>query len=328
MKKYHQSKTPFISIIIPLYVVVDRFYDDLEKFKKIKYTNFEILIVHDSKVVVKRDKWIKLKYISTKKERTGPAEKRDVALKIAKGEICAFIDDDAYPDSFWLKNAVSVFTDDIAAVGGPGLTPPEDTFWEQVTGLVYSSLFCGGAARYRFVKGKRQEVVDYPAYNLFVKTDILKKVGGYGSHFYGGEDTFLCLKLIKAGYHIMYSPDVVVYHHKRKLFFDYYKQIANIGKHRGYFVKKYPETSFHYWYFLPSILLLGLCGGLIISVLFPNIFIPLVLLVVGFYLLGVLSVIKKNNIVMALLAGIGIIMTHIVYGFTFLEGLATRELYR
>lgn len=328
MQKIKVQKEPFISIIIPLYVIVDRFYTDLEIFSKLQYKNFEILIVHDSKAVFTKNSWKKIKYISTRKLRTGPAEKRDVALKYAKGVICAFIDDDAYPDPLWLKNAVKVFQKDIAAVGGPGLTPPEDTFWEQVTGHVYSSIFCGGAAQYRFIKGKRQKVVDYPAYNLFVRTDALKKVGGYGSHFYGGEDTFLCLKLIKAGFTIIYDPEVVVYHHKRKLFFDYARQIANIGKHRGYFVKKYPATSFHFWYFLPSILLIGFVGSLLASAIYPPFFPYFIAMLALFYLLGVVSVIRRAPFIQALLAGIGIIMTHLVYGQAFIKGLLIKNLVR
>ena len=37
MNKIKQPKESFISIIIPLYVIVERFHKDIEKFKKIKY---------------------------------------------------------------------------------------------------------------------------------------------------------------------------------------------------------------------------------------------------------------------------------------------------
>lgn len=327
-KKNVNTNEPLISIIIPLYVIVDRFYEDLEKFKYLKYKNYEILVIHDAIGLKRKLDDEKVKFISTRKKRTGPAEKRDFALKFVKGEICAFVDDDAYPDPLWLKNAVKVFNKKIAAVGGPGLTPSEDYFWERVTGLVYSSIFCGGAAQYRFVKRKRQLVVDYPAYNLFVRTDVLKKVGGYGNHFYGGEDTFLCLKLIKAGYKIQYDPDVVVYHHRRKLFFDYFRQISNIGRHRGYFVKKFPETSFHYWYFLPSTLMVGFFLGVLLSVVYNWFLVYYVFFLLCFYVLAVASVIKSSNIIMSLFAGIGIILTHISYGIAFIEGLLTKKIVR
>ena len=250
MKRH--MKLPKISIVIPLYVICDRFFTDLKKFQRLNYSNYEILVVCDKKVDIKEPK---VKVLLTGKKVTGPAEKRDLALFKAGGEICAFIDDDAYPDPNWLMSAVNIFKNPkIAAVGGPGITPKEDLYPAQLTGLVYSSFFCGGFARHRFIQEKARFTTDFPAYNLIVKTSVLRKVGGYGSSFYGGEDTFLCLKIVKAGWKIFYSPKVVVYHHRRPLFGPYLAQIHNVGIHRGYFAKRFPETSRRISYFLPSLL--------------------------------------------------------------------------
>lgn len=319
-------KKPHISIIIPLYVIGERFFEDLKKFKKLNYSNFEIIIVSDKKISLPLINK-KIKLILTHKKKTGPAEKRDLAIEMAKGEICAFIDDDAYPDRNWLKNAIMELKDPrIDAVGGPGLTPPEDSFWKQVTGLVYSSFFCGGFAQYRFVKGRKRFVVDYPAYNLFVRTDILKKVGGYGSYFYGGEDTFLCLKLIKAGYKILYSPNVVVYHHRRPLFFGYLKQIANVGKHRGYFAKRFPETSAYFWYFIPTTLAIGFIFLLLISLFNYQAIVIFLSLLSFFFILAWSSVVYKGPILNSFFAASGVILTHIFYGLSFIRGLTIKKL--
>lgn len=318
--------SPKISIIIPLYVITDRFFTDLQKFTELNYENYEILIVCDKKVDISVPK---TKLILTGNKKTGPAEKRDLGLEYAKGEICAFIDDDAYPDSDWLKNAIGYFQDiRIAAIGGPGLTPPEDNFWEQITGLVYRSYFCGGPTQHRFVKAKKEFVTDYPAYNLLVKTSILKKIGGYGSYFYGGEDTFLCLKIIKAGYKILYDPEVVVYHHRRSLFFGYLKQIANVGMHRGYFAKHFPETSRQIGYFIPSVLFVGFWSGIIISIYSPAIRLIYTLIIVSLFILGILSVIRKTNLINSVLVSISIFLTHMCYGAYFIVGLIKKDLKR
>src|SRR3989304_6744662 len=132
MKKY-----PKVSIVIPLWVIEPRFFEDLKKFESLDYPNYEVLGMTDTKIEAP-GKLVKV--VLTGKKRTGPAEKRDIALKVAKGEIIAFIDDDAYPKPDWLKKAVRNFKDEkIAGVGGPGLTPPEEGFREQITGVVYSS---------------------------------------------------------------------------------------------------------------------------------------------------------------------------------------------
>ena len=320
-------KNPYVSIIIPLYVIEDRFFKDLKKYNDLNYKNFEIIFVSDRKVLISGIKNAKL--LLTNKKSTGPAEKRDLAISRAKGVICAFIDDDAYPDPGWLKNAIAEFNNpNISAVGGPGLTPPEDHFWEQTTGLVYSSFFCGGVAQYRFVKGKRKLVEDYPAYNLLVRTDALRKVGGYGSYFYGGEDTFLCLKLTKAGYRILYSPSVVVYHHRRPLFFGYLKQIASVGKHRGYFAKRFPETSAIFWYFIPSALSLGFVFLLLTSLFNYQVGKIFIFSLFLFFILAWSSVIYKGPILNSFFAAIGIILTHIFYGTSFIKGLSLDKLRR
>lgn len=313
-------KLPKISIVIPLYVICNRFFEDLKKFSDLDYPDYEILIICDQLVEIDVPK---VKLILTKLKNTGPAQKRDIALFRARGKILAFIDDDAYPDKKWLINAVKHFLDrNIAAVGGPGVTPPEDSYWSQLTGLVYSSLFCGGHARHRFNKEKARFIEDYPAYNLFVRKAVLKKIGGYGSNFYGGEDTYLCLKIINAGFKIFYDPEILVYHHRRPLFTPYLKQILNIGVHRGYFAKIFPETSRRFIYFLPSILSIGLVSSLILAK--PE----SIVILLSFLLMGTVSVIRRTSPLNAIIVGFAIILTHLFYGTGFIKGLFTKNLTR
>ena len=70
----------------------------------------------------------------------GPAEKRDIGAKSARGNFLAFIDDDAYPAPEWLTSAVAIFEDDrVGAVGGPAVTPNSDSLLLQASGAVYQS---------------------------------------------------------------------------------------------------------------------------------------------------------------------------------------------
>lgn len=323
-------KYPKVSIIIPLYVISDRFFQDLLKFNNLNYPNYEILIICDRKVALSRFKGIKIRFILTHQNSTGPAEKRDIALKYSKGEFCAFIDDDAYPDSKWLKNAIKKLDNPyIVGVGGPGITPKEDNYWEQLTGIVYGSFFCGGLARYRFIKQNSRYVNDYPAYNLILRTKILKKVGGYGNHFYGGEDTFLCLKLIKAGHKIFYDPSIMIYHHRRPLFRPYLKQIFNIGIHRGYFFKKFPETSRKLFYLLPSIAFITLIIILLVAFISSVGLYVLATTMTLVFIVLILSINQKGiSLKDRFLASIGIVLTHCTYGTGFIRGLLTSNLVR
>lgn len=196
---------------------------------------------------------------------TSPAEKRDAALPHVRGEICAFIDDDAYPSEDWFERALACLRDgDVVAVGGPGVTPPESPLPERVGGAYYESRLGSGALRYRFrpVGGVR-DVDDFPAYNFFVRTEALRDVGGWATRFYGGEDTKLCLALVRSGHRIVYDPRVLVYHYRRPVFRPHMRQIANVGRHRGWFVRSFPETSRRAIYFAPAAAVAGALGTLI-----------------------------------------------------------------
>jgi GT2 family glycosyltransferase len=322
-------KEPLVSIIIPLHVTGDRFYRDLKKFEKLNYRNYEILVVCDKKITLPDVKHVKL--ILTGAKGTGPAEKRDIAARKAKGSICAFIDDDAYPDVHWIKTAVHHFVrnKDIIAVGGPGVTPPDDDRMAKLGGLVYESEYTSGKLQMRFkpVGERTKEILDWPAYNLFIRTGVMKKVGGWESTFYGGEDTFICLKMLAHG-QMIYDPKVIAYHHRRPLFLPHMKQIYNVGVHRGFFFKKYPETSRQLLYFLPTVLTLGF-WFLVAGSFFSTIFLGIFLLVFGVFFGMALSTVYGNtDTVGALLASLGILVTHMAYGVGFIKGLTLHTLDR
>ena len=122
---------PKVSIIIPLQKFSDYARESLKHCLSLDYSDFEILLLPDSEVKIDSPK---VKVIPT--GHIGPSEKRDLALKYATGEILAFIDDDAYPTQTWLKEAVKHFQDEkIAAVGGPAITPPDDSLLSFTTSL-------------------------------------------------------------------------------------------------------------------------------------------------------------------------------------------------
>ena len=320
---------PKVSIIIPLYVICDRFFNDLHKYENLNYSDYEILVVCDKRIHMPEIKNTRL--ILTRKKQTGPAEKRDIGLAQAKGTICAFIDDDAYPDSKWIKIAVRHFVrnKDIIAVGGPGVTPPDDGRMAQLGGMVYMSGYTSGQLKMRFTPvGERTRVVeDWPAYNLFVRTNVMKKVGGWGSTYYGGGDTFICMKMLDYG-RLLYDPNVVVYHHRRPLFTQHLRQIFNVGVHRGFFFKRHPETSRHLLYLIPTTL--TLCFWILFFLSFTS---PLVLgiflLSFGFFFgIAMSNVLSITDIPGTIIASIGIITTHMAYGIGFLRGLSVHNLNR
>ncbi len=301
------KKTEKVSIVIPLYVKTPYFYEAVGRSLELDYPDFEILIGVDGKTKVTIDDK-RVKILRTGAKRTGPAEKRDICLRHAKGKYIAFLDDDSYPEENWLTKAIEILKrNKVAAVCGPGLTPPLDSFSQKITGAILASKFGSGPYFYRFTKGEKRFVDDYPAYNMLVTKDALKKVGGWGTKFYGGEDTALCLKLINAGEKIYYHPDIVVYHHRRRFPMEYAKQVGNVGHHRGYFVKVYPKTSLRFSYFAPAIF----------TLLFPFV----ILISPIFYVVIFIESFDKNPLLINLILPFGIIVNYLSYGANFIKGL-------
>lgn len=256
----------------------------------------------------------------------GPAWKRDRALNFADGEILAFIDDDAYPHKDWLRCAVKNFEDpEVAAVGGPAVTPGNDILKAKASGLVFSSLLVSGNYSYRYLVGKRQEVDDYPSCNFLVRKSVMRQIGGFNTKFWPGEDTIFCLDITKKlKKKIIYDPTVLVYHHRRQLFGPHLRQVSSYALHRGYFVKKFPETSLKISYFLPSIFVLGLALG-------PAVFfVPLIKQAYFFglflYLFLVFGYSFSKGLRLITLVFFGIILTHCTYGIFFLKGLISKRL--
>jgi glycosyltransferase involved in cell wall biosynthesis len=316
-----------VSVIVPLHrptPVARRCLDEVAALQDVHY---ELIVVSDQAVDGLPP--MARPVVTGARGDTSPAEKRDAAIEHVRGAVCAFLDDDAYPAANWLERALATLQDPtIDAVGGPGVTPPGSSLRERLGGAFYESRLGSGSLRHRFrPENGMRDIDDWPAYNFFVRTDVLRSIGGWASRFYGGEDTKVCLALVQAGHRIVYDPAVIVYHFRRPMFRAHMRQVGNVGRHRGYFVRAFPETSARPLYFAPSLALLAApvvlawalrrrerlvrvgaaaaagAGGIAVSALRDG----------------------EGGAVAALLPA-ALVAGHAAYGAGFLRGLATREL--
>jgi GT2 family glycosyltransferase len=291
------------------------------------YPSVEVIVVSDAETRLPLG--VKL-VLSTANRDTGPGEKRDLGMHAADGDYLAFIDDDAVPRSDWLTQAVRLFEDEgIGAVAGPGVTPPGSAWKERAGGAFYGSWLGSGPYRYRFRPGTRRDVDDYPAYNLIVRRTAADHVRGWGTGFYGGEDTVICLALVEAGWRIVYDPSVVVYHRRRPVLRPHLAQVGNVGRHRGYFVKAYPRTSLRPSYFLPTLGTAALVG-LTVAASVSGRARTLLGVALSTYLLGgiILGLAEQDEPSIAVVLPAVALSSHVVYGVQFVRGLLTRRLHR
>lgn len=319
------------SVIIPVKAINDYIFEAFPYLIDIDYADYEVLIFPDEmpeQSVLERLANDRVRIIASGK--TGPAQKRDMSMQHASGNIFAFIDDDAYPRKDWLKNAEKWFSDDtVGAVGGPAVTPENVGVLERAGGYILSSFLCSGSNVRRYAPGKICEDDDIPSVNLIVRRDVFEKINGFDSDFYPGEDTKLCHDITRIlGKRIVYDPEILVYHHRRKLFFPHLKQISNYARHRGYFMKVLPQTSFRLIYFVPLLFLLGIVFGGVVSFFIPVLRYVYVGVLLLYAVIDLLTVFHFKYVLSSILAFFGLFATHITYGIFTVVGLFSKRLTR
>jgi GT2 family glycosyltransferase len=320
-----------ISIIIPF----KRWSSDLDEcliqIQKLSFKEFEVILLPDDPIEIPTSyQGMSISIIPT--GAINPALKRDQGVSGSEGKYLAFIDDDAYPKTNWLDIAYKIFITqpNTGAVGGPAITPKTDSFWARVSGAVFLSRFSGGfPERYTPIPPARV-VSDWPSVNLIVRRETFEAAGGFDSEFWPGEDTLFCQKISqKTSKIILYEPELIIWHHRRKKLQKHLRQIGNYGLHRGYFAKKFPENSRKIIYFIPTLWVLFVLSGFVISLFIKWLFI--------FYLAGWISYlivlsISLNDICRYETKAVGccaipyILLTHFWYGIKFTQGLITKKL--
>lgn len=317
---------PKFSVVIPVRTINDYLKETITHLEELDYPNFEVIVITDTWEQYPTDS--RFRFLASGPR--GPGEKRNIGAIAAVGDILAFLDDDAYPDADWLIHASQIFSNyDIYALGAPAVTPLDAAFFEKISGRVLESFLTSAGTVYRHVPRTRRLINDYPTVNLFVRKRAFLEIGGFSTEFWPGEDTKLCLDLVKKfGKRFLYDPKPIVYHHRRDTFLGHFKQISRFGQHRGQFAKIFPETSRLPSYFVPSFFVLGVILGPLISFFFPMLWqLYFGVLLVYFWLLlieGAIASKKERDFSVLVYVVVGIFLTHLVYGVNFIIGYLKR----
>lgn len=260
--------------------------------------------------------------------KVGPATKRDIGAQYTKAKYLAFLDDDAYPSPTWSKVLIEFINNSEDAIAGPAITPPDAPIMEKASGFVYETILGGGNTRYRYRPGNKCIYVDdYPTVNLVVNRDKFIEVGGFDSKYWPGEDTKFCLDFTRRGYKILYTPDLLVSHHRRTLFRPHIKQITGYATHRGFFFKRFPETSRRLTYVLPTLFTIGVLFGHLMGLIHLAFLYIYFLVIFMYFIINLIDSFRlTKNITLTILTVTGVFLTHIFYGIFFFKGLLTKEL--
>ena len=226
---------PFFSVIVCTYNGSATIRDCMEALKRLKYPSFEVIVVNDGSTdqVAAIVKEYPVRLINTK--NNGLSSARNTGMNNAKGNILAYIDDDAYPDEHWLHYlAYAYIHSSHGAMGGPNIIPPEDGLLAQCVADAP-----GGPVHVLLNDDIAEHI---PGCNFSVRKDVLMKVGGFDPLYRSaGDDVDACWRIQEAGYTIGYHPSALVWHHRRNSLKAYWKQQKGYGKAEALLESKWPE---------------------------------------------------------------------------------------
>jgi cellulose synthase/poly-beta-1,6-N-acetylglucosamine synthase-like glycosyltransferase len=127
----------------------------------------------------------------------GPAAARNAGIRVSRGEIIAFTDDDCIPRRDWLREGAGAFVDGVAGASGKVLVPmngKKPTDYE--------------------VNAARLQFSEFVTASCFYRRHALLNIGGFDERFRMAwrEDSDLFFTLMKRQHRLAYAPKAVVEH--------------------------------------------------------------------------------------------------------------------
>jgi len=330
----------FVSVIIPSKrkALLKSCLASLEK-QTYPADMFEIIVISPEKYVEKHSSSIVIKNIIDKK--ANQAEARNIAEKLANGEILAFCDDDCILPPKWIETGARHFSvREIATVGGPSKPALENVpFRELLSGLLMISFLGTGSHRKAYTAASETKPrlcmpVEIICANMFVDRSKFREVGGF-NRIVPQEEDRLNTKFIKKGYWIVYDPDCFNIHYQRPYGYQFIRNIFWLMVGQGSLaMSRFSPSSIYY--LIPSIFVVSLIiGPFLFFVPYIKFLYILFLIIYAFSmfieswrLVFRLKIQKRLKILTFLLMPFVLLIHHIVAGIGFILGSFRQLLHR
>ena len=226
---------PRVSVIVCSHNGAGRIRECLERVEALDYPARETIVVDDGS----RDETAAVAgefgVLVIRTDHHGLSHARNAGLEASCGEIVAYLDDDSYPDSSWLKHLVSTLMESShVGAGGPNIAPPGD-------GLVADCVAnAPGGPTHVLLSDLEAEHI--PGCNMAFRVDALRTIGGFDPQFrVAGDDVDVCWRLQQRGWTLGFSPAAVVWHHCRTSVRAYWHQQRQYGRAEALLEQKWPE---------------------------------------------------------------------------------------
>jgi GT2 family glycosyltransferase len=225
---------------------------------------FEVIIVSLKPITNEAYSSIPVKTIID--EKANQAEARNIAEKIAKGEVLGFCDDDCILPAHWIESALKHFSNaKVATVGGPSIPPLKNvSLREIISGLLMMSFLGAGKHRKAYTPDSEAKprfctTVEIICANMFVDRARFREVGGFDGIVPQEEDR-LNNRFLRKGYKLVYDPECFNIHYQRPWGIKAIRNIFWLMAGQGSLtVKRHAPSSI--WYLIPPLFVIGLIAG-------------------------------------------------------------------
>jgi O-antigen biosynthesis protein len=226
---------PMISVVVCSYNGSRTIEECLAGISRLRYPSYEVIVVDDGSTDATAEiaRGFDVKLIST--ENGGLSRARNIGWQNARGEIVAYIDDDATPDADWLSYlAIGYRSGEFAGMGGPNIQPYDDD------ALAHCVASAPGGPIHVLTSDRVAEHI--PGCNMSFRRHVLEEIGGFDTRFrIAGDDVDICWRVQDAGYVIGFHAGAMVWHHRRNRVKIYWKQQLNYGRAEAMLERKWPQ---------------------------------------------------------------------------------------
>lgn len=318
---------PFVSIIIPTKNEEKHISACIQSLEESDYPKdgFELIVIDGGStdntinIIQKLQKeYANLRLVCEEEANTSVG--RNIGLKNAAGELIINFSSHAIAE----KNFVKVLSaklhnseNNVAGVGCKDKIPSDQS--SRVAQCIESitNTKLGGSLMHQQMEFHEEDFADSISFTAY-KRNVLEKVGFFDPTIPSGDDAELNLRLRKAGYNLLYTPDTCVYRYKREKVRDFFWQMFNYGRSRMRISQKHSE-SVNFVYAIPMLFILYLfmfpivilLNNSLLLIVWASVLFLYLLLVIGF---SIMLSLRKRSLRHFFLCAILYIAEHFAYG--------------
>lgn len=263
----------YFSVVVPTFSRPDEVTELLTSLVEQHDKNFEVIIadgsLDDSVNKVIQNFKDKLNLIYLYKKALGISESRNWGVENAKGDFVVFFDSDCViPPGYFVEVNGYLRDHPLDAYGGPDKAGENFNFKQKAISYAMTSFFTTGG-----IRGRKSHVGQYQprSFNMGIKRQVFNELNGF-SRLKVSEDIDLSMRLRKKGFLSGLIENAYVFHKRRSTFYKFFRQVVSFGSGRIDLQKRHGD-ALKPVHLLPSMFVLYIAGGILISLISKPVFI-------------------------------------------------------